>query len=127
MIILPQRAALCKGGSRKKCTKLPFGRSSEFRAEAPLCGTARVGQAVTVAEHIGDDAGEHIEVVAVGERGAVGAQPFERAVLLSSVVLTQPVEEAAAAAHRLVQQAAVQSVGAEDIVFLLLPSSVQPS
>ena len=79
---------------------------------------ARVGQAITVAEQIGDDAGEHIEVVAVGERGAVGAQPFERAILLGVVVLTQPVEEAdAAAAHHLVQSAAVQSVGAEDIVF----------
>ena len=48
MTILPQRAALCKGGSRKKCTKLPFGRLSEFRAEALLRGAARIGQAVTV-------------------------------------------------------------------------------
>ena len=92
-------------------------RLSKHCAEALLRGTARVGQAVTVAEQIGDDAGEHIEVVAVGERGAVGTQPFKRAVLLGSVVLTQPVEEANAAAHHLVQPAAVQSVGAEDIVF----------
>ena len=93
-------------------------RLSKHCAEALLRGTARVGQAVTVAEQIGDDAGEHIEVVAVGERGAVGTQPFKRAVLLGSVVLTQSVEEAnAAAAHHLVQPAAVQSIGAEDIVF----------
>ena len=77
----------------------------------------RVGQAVTVAEQIGDDAGEHIEVVAVGERGAVGTQPFERAVLLGCVDLTQPGEEANAASHRLVQQASVQSVVTYDFVF----------
>ncbi len=75
-------------------------RLSKHCAETRLCGAARVGQAITVAEQIGDDAGEHIEVVAVGERGAVDAQPFERAILLGVVVLTQPVEEAdAAAAH----------------------------
>ena len=67
-------------------------RLSKHCAETRLCGAARVGQAVTVAEQIGDDAGEHIEVVAVGERGAVGTQPFKRAALLGKTPV-QPSEQ----------------------------------